>query len=362
MIEVVEGLPGSGKSYYACLRIVDWCHEKRGWVRTNIAGFKADLARILSGNPDAEIVEDVDCWQGWKLPPGPGLVVVDEAQEFFDARHWKQTAERDKDERGMSQSSLWLAEHRKSGHEIVMVTHSISLLDKLIRERVACRTRVRSTAHLRFLGFGLPHLMVANQFAGDSDVRLGTRCYRVRGDIGALYDTTAGRVPGAVVQERVVGGRRSYMRRALWIAGLGALFLAWRAVLVRINEGPIKFGSVNEVRPLSLGAVRPAVNMRPASSSSATSAPAVAAASAPLSAVSAPLSAVGSRGVVNSYPLGAIGEPLRVRGWSDSALVLESGRILREGEWLNRWQFVRVRNGVAVFQRGAESWLVALCK
>lgn len=134
MIIGFVGTPGSGKTYEAVLKILE--NLKRGRiVYTNIRGLEDDKCReaikLYCNLTDFSLtkllkhLEDEEVPSFWMhIDPGC-LVVIDEAQNFFNSREW-QTQKN-------NEFARWASTHRHHGYDLVLITQAIERIDSAVR-------------------------------------------------------------------------------------------------------------------------------------------------------------------------------------------------------------------------------------
>lgn len=114
MITLVTGLPGSGKTYYA--------------VRETLQALK-EGRKVYSNVPMAIDSENLIHWTKLRnlLYLEKGLIVMDEAQVYLNARKWDTLPE-------------WvqykLQQHRKDGLDILAISQNINRIDVTMRELI----------------------------------------------------------------------------------------------------------------------------------------------------------------------------------------------------------------------------------
>ena len=93
MIEMLEGVPGSGKSYYAVSeRLLKWVRAGRR-VYVFVDGFYLDRLAVFEGRDQAELEQQITLWQSGEdvkaglLQVEPGsAVLIDEVQTVFRSK------------------------------------------------------------------------------------------------------------------------------------------------------------------------------------------------------------------------------------------------------------------------------------
>jgi len=219
MITIFQGTLGSGKS---ASMVVDMCEHllAGGVVATNFSlvpdwaerlanyGIKSifgmrDLeARSASLRSRLTIIETIeDVWAATdKMIPlalapvsswreGRGRMYLDECQLIFNSREW-------------SKNNDWIhffSQSRKLRWDIILVAHSVSMIDKQIRPFIEFETRFRDLRKVKFLGFipmapsFFPIFLAITRYAG---IAAGTgeiahrRTYPLFKVFAELYDST----------------------------------------------------------------------------------------------------------------------------------------------------------------------------
>ncbi|MBT1074457.1 zonular occludens toxin domain-containing protein [Geobacter grbiciae] len=192
MIEVQQGTPGSGKSAAAVARAI--LHLKKGGVvaanfslvdgwalevakRSLLSRFSEkhflklasslhkrfyrvdSLSAIRSIDPRAE---SVGLYQDdGKYSEGNGLLILDEAQLVFNSRRW---------DKNMGWIEFF-TQHRKLGWNVILIAHTIEMIDSQIRPLAEYESRFRNLQKLKFPVLGLPMspfplFLVIRRYAG----------------------------------------------------------------------------------------------------------------------------------------------------------------------------------------------------
>lgn len=192
MIEVCQGTPGSGKSAAAVARAI--MHLKKGGVvaanfslvdgwadeiaKRNILGkfiqshchkiaaslyprfYRVNsLPAIRKINPRKEAVKIYK--DNGKYSEGSGLLILDEAQLVFNARKWEKNMD-------------WIeffTQHRKLGWNVILIAHTIEMIDSQIRPLAEYESRFRNMQKIKFPIIGLPMspiplFLVIRRYAG----------------------------------------------------------------------------------------------------------------------------------------------------------------------------------------------------
>lgn len=137
MIEIFQGRIGGGKSYFAVERTAKKLAEG-GYVYSNIEFNLPGLARLIGKkygvyhDPDAlrELPEGVHGWWDmveWGVRECPVLVIIDEAQVFYNSRDWSKT----QGQHGRMLS--FLTQSRKACVDVIFITQHGDNIDKQFR-------------------------------------------------------------------------------------------------------------------------------------------------------------------------------------------------------------------------------------
>jgi zona occludens toxin len=219
MIAMVTGAPGSGKSYYA-VRAIAQALEKGQLVATNIE-LTPDwsiqcarrnpftrLSRKRVVNRAAQYRERVyvsaDLEELFRLRlrgegEGRGLMVLDEAHNWLNARTW------DADETGRSTNKQeavtrrlkvvrFFSQHRKLGWSILLITQDEQNLDRQVRSLFEYHVRLKNLGNFKVAGIRLipMNLFLAIWVWNDAAKSIVKReCYRLVRPVARLYDTMA---------------------------------------------------------------------------------------------------------------------------------------------------------------------------
>lgn len=155
MITIYEGRPGAGKSYKAVKdivvalcsgsivttnvflyhdKVIEYC-----WTRYSIRVDPANLVYIEDGSDLALHIEKIS-------PVGtrstPNLIVLDEAHCWFNARDWKENADR------LKRQFLWMTQHRKFFVDIIFITQDANNIDAQFRRLTQFFRRYRDLARV----------------------------------------------------------------------------------------------------------------------------------------------------------------------------------------------------------------------
>ena len=218
MITLLEGTPGSGKSYYAVADyLLPWLRAGRR-LYVAVDGFYLDRLALFEGRPLPELQKQITLWTDRHAIPSllltiePGSAVcLDEAQTIFRAR-----------EKVPGEILRWLETHRHYGVDLLLMAQDYRQLTsgvtRLVESTIKFRRMERFGMRRRFQGFvrGNPE---------ETDV-IRTLIGRYEPKIYAYYSSYA---TGGITEERRM---KTIMSSPLLIIGLiglmGALgFIGW---------------------------------------------------------------------------------------------------------------------------------------
>lgn len=153
MITLLEGTPGSGKSYYAVADyLLPWLRAGRR-IYVAVDGFYLDRLALFEGRPLAELQNQVTLWTDRNSIPSlllsiePGSAVcLDEAQTIFRAR-----------EKVPGDILRWLETHRHYGVDLLLMAQDYRQLTsgvtRLVESTIKFRRMERFGMRKRFQGF-----------------------------------------------------------------------------------------------------------------------------------------------------------------------------------------------------------------
>lgn len=189
---IVYGETGEGKSLFCVSEFADYL--RRGCrVATNI---EVDLSvlmppwskatyTLLPQCPTFADLDQLGRATDSKDPKDFGLLVLDEAPSFLDARDWNAS--------GRKAMVEWVRHARKRGWRLVFISQHPELIDKQVRKSAfPLVAQVRRLDHVRipFLPFNLPrlHLAVFRYGRGQSPLIVSRRFF-FGGKVQQAYDT-----------------------------------------------------------------------------------------------------------------------------------------------------------------------------
>jgi hypothetical protein len=139
MIEMLEGVPGSGKSYYAVSeRLLKWVRAGRR-VYVFVDGFYLDRLALFEGVDQSELEKQITLWHSGEdvkaglLQVEPGsAVLIDEVQTVFRSK--------DKTDPALLR---WLETHRHRGIDLVLMCQQYGQVTLGVNRLVEATTKFR---------------------------------------------------------------------------------------------------------------------------------------------------------------------------------------------------------------------------
>lgn len=189
---IIYGETGEGKSLYAVHEIQDYLRRGRR-VATNM---EIDLGKLMPPRskitywmlPQCPKFEDLDfIGRGTdsKNPNDFGLLVLDEAPSFLDAREWNAA--------GRKQMVEWVRHARKRGWRLAFISQHPELIDKQVRKSAfPLVAQVRRLDHVKipFLPLRLPRMHLAVfRYGGGQNPLIVKRRWFFGGSLQNAYDT-----------------------------------------------------------------------------------------------------------------------------------------------------------------------------
>lgn len=137
MISCYEGLPGAGKTYDAMRKLLDNLSQGRR-ILTNISGpdqeEKQEIIKHFLNLDDSQLKENLVVLQDHQVTEfwdhtNPGdLIIIDEAQNFFNSRDWQSKANR--------AFGKWASEHRHMGVDLILITQNVERIESSVRSLI----------------------------------------------------------------------------------------------------------------------------------------------------------------------------------------------------------------------------------
>lgn len=215
MIEMLEGVPGSGKSYYAVSeRLLKWVRAGRR-VYVFVDGFYLDRLALFEGTNQADLEKQITLWSTAEdvrrglLHVDPGsAVLIDEVQTVFRSK-----------EKTDPELLRWLETHRHRGIDIVLMCQQYGQVTLGVNRLIECTTKFR-----RLDRFGLRNRYQASVRGNPEEIeviRMFSGKYEPK--MYAYYSSYS----NAGVRETRRGG--SIMKSPTLIVGLAGLIgaIAW---------------------------------------------------------------------------------------------------------------------------------------
>jgi zona occludens toxin len=164
VIYLVQGTPGSGKTYYACRRI-DQAIAAGKVVVTNVQLAPDWAERIARGNPWCRlnkrararraaryrrqllVIEDVDELLRVRVEgagEGRWVAVLDEAAAFLNSRSWN--------DKHRGDLVRWFQRHRHYGADVYLIAQLAHTIDKQVRELFEESVRLKNLRNFKLMG------------------------------------------------------------------------------------------------------------------------------------------------------------------------------------------------------------------
>jgi hypothetical protein len=239
VIELLEGVQGSGKSYYAVAeRLLKWVRAGRR-VYVFVDGFYLDRLALFEGIDQAELDKQITLWmtgddvKAGLLQVEPGsAVLIDEVQTVFRSR--------DKTDPELLR---WLETHRHRGIDLVLMCQQYGQVTLGVNRLVEATTKFR-----RLDRFGLKNRYQASVRGNPEEIeviRMFTGRYEPK--LYAYYSSYS----SAAVRETARGGS-NLNSPTLIVGGLGLIVaVGWFAFGGWLSGAkPIKAASVSKLPPL----------------------------------------------------------------------------------------------------------------
>jgi len=165
MIIFYEGVPGSGKTYDATVKIV--ANLKMGrTVYTNIDGIEdvrcKEMIKCLTGLDDFDIDKKLivltreQVFHFWDFVIPGSFIVIDEVQKYFNSRDWQKEENR--------KCADWCSTHRHEGFDALFLTQKIEKVDTQVRTLTEWTYRYKK---INFLGSLINQSYICFAFSGD---------------------------------------------------------------------------------------------------------------------------------------------------------------------------------------------------
>jgi zona occludens toxin len=190
MIIIHEGVPGAGKSYDAVKKILAALKKGRT-IYTNIDGLdrpecleyissyigttREDLADILF------FIEKGKIQNFWDYTAEGSLIVIDEAQLFFNSRDFSKQSNRE--------FSDWASTHRHHGYDLILITQRAERIDTAVRSLAEFKYRYRK---LSFFGSMFNSGFMVYNYIGDDPKHMSFAKRSYEKEIFPAYNSYVG--------------------------------------------------------------------------------------------------------------------------------------------------------------------------
>jgi len=201
---MVTGPLGAGKSYYGTRKAVE-ALERGKVVVTNFRLQPEWHERVVDRHPlrwlmpgrrrklkarwarQVLVVNDLKTLLRVRLDgegEGRGVVIIDEAHVFMNARSWR-------DEERMELVE-WASASRKLGFDVYLITQDLQSLDRQVRDRLTYHVTLRNLKQFKLLGLPLipfNFFLAIWQYHAAGKAIIKREAYTLRKWIAGLYDT-----------------------------------------------------------------------------------------------------------------------------------------------------------------------------
>lgn len=189
MVTLYSGTPGSGKSLYACYRIIDYLKSGRGVIANfpiNEDYFKnpVSFSYIDNSKLTVSFLKQYSVSNHLPNKEDQTLIVIDEAGTFFNSRDWKS-----------SDRLTWIkffSQHRKLGYNVILIAQFDKMIDSQIRPCIEIEEKFRAIKNYKLAGSILSSLsgglFCKIKFWYGARLRLGAEYFRYHKS-KAIYDT-----------------------------------------------------------------------------------------------------------------------------------------------------------------------------
>ena len=186
MISCYEGLPGAGKTYDAMRKLLDNLAQGRR-ILTNISGpdqeEKQEIIKHFLNLEDSYLqsnlvaLPDHQVTEFWEHTKPGDLIIIDEAQNFFNSRDWQTKTNR--------AFAKWASEHRHMGVDLILITQNVERIESSVRSLVEFTYRYKKLnmfgnlvkkKYIRFCYYG-PSLDQIGQKTCSYDPKI-FKCYK----------------------------------------------------------------------------------------------------------------------------------------------------------------------------------------
>jgi len=232
MIVGIEGKPGSGKSYYATLKIIeDLKNGKKIYTNMEnilIRSLAWHIEKTTEGKVRKETVLDnfrilktKDLRRFWEIPKRQlvnSTIILDEVMLDFFSRDWQKTGK---------DLIFFFTQHRKYRVDLYYITQSISKVDGVLREMTQYYIRLRNTNHFKMWFVKVPERFVATWFYEDQETIVKREYFKPENNVYRFYDSWSvfqnDVIPSSVSEEPFGPEGRTASGNVIMFPGVAAL-------------------------------------------------------------------------------------------------------------------------------------------
>jgi len=196
MIVGIEGKPGSGKSYYATLKIINDLKAGKK-IYTNMENIQIrSLAWFIEKETKGvvkkekvldnfRVLKTKDLRRFWEIPKHQlvnSTIILDEVMLDFFSRDWQKTGK---------DLIFFFTQHRKYKVDLYYITQAISKVDGVLREMTQYYIRLRNTNHFKMWFMKVPERFVATWFYEDQETIVKREYFKPETNVYRFYDSWA---------------------------------------------------------------------------------------------------------------------------------------------------------------------------
>jgi len=230
---ILSGVPGTGKTLYAIDKWIIPALKAGRQVVTNIDGLNHDAIALIMEEMPLKIhsllklinPDDFDAnQQFYKDLPIGCLVVLDEAQNYFGARNFKEKANND--------LIPYITKHRHFKHDVVFISQSQDSIDVAVRRVSAITYWLKSGG---YSGFGEKNVIVMGYLGGNMEKKPESKnVYRHNTRIYGAYKSYEDTEESKDIKEKKVSvsilGNNKLMAFYLVMALIGVVFVVTKTI------------------------------------------------------------------------------------------------------------------------------------
>lgn len=257
MIYAICGTPGSFKSCYACEKFLLPALKSNREVWTNIEGLNPlYIATLFDLDPIevdrhlhvlGRVYDDDGTWHEdrdkirkfYEDLPINAIVIIDEAQNYFSSRDFKE---------GFSADLIpWLTKHRHLGNDVVWITQNVESVDITFRRNTHLTHALRRTENIGMKNASFDYIF---DRADLERKHLARKLYRP--------DTNIFRIYSSYQTENVVEKRKSYnvfLRSPfVWLMIIVAVWVAYTLFTGSFERNVLRGGKERKTAPAAISA------------------------------------------------------------------------------------------------------------